>query len=124
MSSTLPQLCTLSGQTVDRKRRGVSAYVGGRLVDGTDTLTTGYFASVQPPNGDHINYINQSLEGTRTKAWISVYCELNTFREADDRNNIRADIVIFEGNEYEVQRATHRTGRHLNHDMILAVRLD
>ena len=125
MVSKIPQLNTLSGQTVDRKRYDPPTYVGGRHVAGAETLTTGIHASVQPVNtSDYMNLMTQPIEGSRNKDWIVVYCALDSFRESDDRSNIPADIVVYEGSDYEVQKVSHRRGRHLTHDKVLAVRLE
>ena len=96
MSSKLPQLCTISGQTVDRKRYSPSTYGGGRSVKGYFLIEEDIFASVQPPNRAAFEMIAQLPEGKRTKTWITVYCELDTFLAADDRQNIPPDIIIYE----------------------------
>lgn len=124
MSSNLPQLSTLSGQTVDRKRKTADTYVAGRHVAGAETLTTGILASVQPPSSKYFNMMSSPIEGKRVKEWIVVFCALDTFREADDRTSTPADIVVYEGNDYEIYEVTPRRGRHLNHDKVLAVRFE
>lgn len=117
-------LLSTKNQTVDRKRLGIDTYVGGRKVTGTEAIKTIIGASVQPPRREFQSIMTAFEEGKRTREWIVVYTDLDTFREADDRKAIPADFVIYEGNTYEVQKVTHRRGIHLNHDVVLAVRLE
>lgn len=124
MTSILPQFSALLNQTVDRKRKASGTYVGGRFVEGSEVLTAGISASVQPPNRKHFQMLSQPIEGKRVKAWIAVYCVLDTFRGADDRSDIPPDIVVYEGDDYEVQLTTPRREPQLNFDVVLAVRLE
>ena len=121
MASILPQINLLSGETVDRKRTSAGSYVDGRYVEGTETVTTGIHASVQSPDSKYINIIQQLPEGQRLLNWIQVFCKLDSFRTVDDRNNISADVLVYNGVEYDVLFVTHRRGRRLNHDVVLAV---
>ena len=122
MASILPTLISVSGQIVSRKRSTPSTYIAGKNVKGVVTVTNDLQASVQPPNSKFMHIISQLPEGKRTKTWVVVYSELDVFVAADDRNNTPADVVVYEGDDYEVQQVTHRRGRMLNFDVILAVR--
>lgn len=124
MTSLISRMTILDDQTVDRIRKGDDTYVAGRKVAGTGETTSNIKASVQPPKGQFFNMILQFEEGKRTKEWIVVYCEVGTFRAADDRSSIPADIVVSEGNNYEVQKVSNRRGLRLSHDAVLAVRLE
>lgn len=124
MSNGIPQLCTFSGQLVDRKRREGDTYVGGRLSEGSNTLTEEIPASVQPLSSKFMREISQLLEGKRSSGWIVVFCEVNTFREANDKTSTPSDILIYEEEEYEVQKVDHRTGRRLRHDRVFASLVD
>ncbi len=122
--STRMSLLSTQNDTFDRKRLGIDTYVKGRKVTGKEVLTTGIGGSVQPPRREFQNAINAFEEGKRTKEWLVVYADVDSFREADDRNAIPADLLVYQGNDYQVQKVTHRRGRHLNHDVVLAVRLE
>ncbi len=124
MSNGIPQLYTFSGQLVDRKRREGDTYVGGRLSEGSNTLTEEIPALVQPLSSKFMREISQLLEGKRSSGWIVVFCEVNTFREANDKTSTPSDILIYEGEEYEVQKVDPRTGRRLRHDKVFASLVD
>jgi len=124
MANGIPQLCTFSGQSVIRKRREGDTYVGGRLSEGTVTVTEDIPASVQPLTSAYMRAISQLMEGKRSSGWIVVFCEVNTFREANDKTGTPSDILTYEDEEYEVQKVDHRTGRRLRHDQVYASRVD
>ena len=112
-------------QVVDRKRKVAGTYsTGGRFTEGSEVITVGIKASVQPANRKHFKMLSQPIEGKRSKAMIVVYCELDTFRTLDDRDGTPADIVVFDGDDYEVQLASNRTEPQLTFDFVLAVRLE
>lgn len=122
MVSKVPQLNILSGETVERKRFDSSQRVKGRTVKGSETISDSIQASVQPVSSSrYINMIQNLPEGQRLSNWIQVYCELDSFRTIDDREGTSADILIYDCKEYEVKHVSHRRGRHLNHDFVLAV---
>jgi len=101
MASIRPRLGRVSGQTVDRKRPATgTVYVGGRPTANAATVTTGFSASVQPPNSKYMHMIEQLPEGKSTKTWVVVYAELDVFVAADDRNNVLPDILVYEGDDY------------------------
>ena len=116
----------LGTHTVDRKRFNPPTYSGGRYVEGVSTLTTGICAAVQSPRSDSLFIENliQNIEGKRVREVIIVFCPKDSFRGADDRNNTPADVIIYNGNEYEVQKIEHRKGIQLKHDKVFAVRLE
>lgn len=124
MSRGLPQLCTFSGQFVVRKRFEPDTYDKGRLSTGTFTLSESMPASVQTLSYKMTRGISQFTEGTRSSGWIIVYCEVNTFREGNDKKSLPSDVVIYEDEEYVVQKVDHRTGRRLRHDKVFAARED
>lgn len=122
MASILPQLGILSGELVDRKRFEEGSYVGGRFVEGQRYNVIQIPASVQPARGKDFQETRKGLDGSRLKDMIVVYCDSEVFRAADDKNNITADRVVYLGEDYEVLVVSHRRGRHLRHDKILAIR--
>jgi hypothetical protein len=119
--SRIAQLSILSGELVGRKRSVAGGYVGGRYVGGAETLVEDIHASVQPP-ASNSKVVKEATEGQRLEDIIVVYCNLDTFRTADDKINQSADSVVYLGSDYEVKQVTHRRGRKLQHDVVVAVR--
>ncbi len=114
----------IGNDKVDRKRFSSPTYVNGRHTLGTPTLTTDICVTVQSPMSDSlfINTLIQNMEGKRSREVIVVYCDKDTFQEYDDRDNTPADIIVYEGDEYEVQKIDHRKGIQIKHDKVFAVR--
>lgn len=99
-------------------RKGEGQWVHGRWVDGLETEFT-IEANVQPAKGYELIPMP---EADRSKDWIKVYSvdRLNSVQEGDA---IPADIVIWEGNRYQVYNCkTYRMGV-LDHTKSMCVRL-
>lgn len=91
-------------------RPGVTTYVSGERTDGASTTLT-ILASVQPLHGAELLNFE---EGQRSKASIKVYTdtELRTLNEAA---GTKADLVTWQGAQYEVQRCDPWQVGLLNH---------
>ena len=111
-------------QIVDRKRFGSSgSYVAGKYVASAPIITLGIKASVQPPRSRNSQMALDATNGAKLSDIIIIYCEVNTFQGDDDRNNTKADHVVFNGSDYEVKQISPRTGTRLRHDKVYAARL-
>jgi hypothetical protein len=119
--TTIPIQGIVSGQTVTRKRRATGSYVDGEYVKGAIT-STDVKASVQIY--DRFSNDSQNLpEGSRLKDWIEVYSLPDTFRNSDDTTNVTADLITYNGHDYEVKQVHLWKGTFLAHDRVFAVRV-
>lgn len=75
-------------------------------------------ACVQQPNPEDLL---QFPEGLRTKKWILVISE-DEIRGQDDENDMPADLVSWEGEDYEVQRVEDWLHVDIDHYEAYAVR--
>lgn len=121
--SLIPNLVALSGQVVGRKRPTKSTRLRGREVEGKAITTENIPASVQPPFGKYRQMIANTPEGKRSKEWLVVYTALDAFRAIDQTTGLKADILTYNGADYEVFDATPRSGLRLQHLVVLAVRV-
>lgn len=105
-----------------RFRYGTGSYVSGRYVDGTVSVSA-YKGSIQPMVGLKGGEQLQNLpEGMRTRKWIVCYTYPDTLRTgSEEPANIKADIIYFNGEAFEVQKVNRWTGQILTHDEVWAV---
>lgn len=122
MTTSIPILGIISGQTVKRLRKGAGSYISGRFVEGSETETT-VQASVQMPTGQSAKAISQLPEGERIQDWIIVFSLPSTFQTSDSKLSQQSDIIEYETLRYEVKAIRKWRGVVLTHDETYALRL-
>ena len=106
--------------TVSFKRHAPGAHVEGRYVEGGVTVLTAE-ASAQPLNGSEIKMLP---EGRRNDEAMKFYTETK-FQTSDEKNKINADLITYDGKEYEVHKvANWSIGTDIPHYKVIAVKLD
>lgn len=124
MSSIIPSQI-LSGQSVSRIRKSGGfndPAQGNAWVEGTPTTTPDIPASVQMPSRTGSKKRLQETYGERAEDLIVVWVQENTFQVADDRLGQESDIIVFEGQNYEIDRINKWRGQALTHDQVFAIR--
>ena len=115
----------IRNQIVTRLRfENPSEFVNGRAVTNPPVRTEHIHVSLQPPNRKGSDRIRHLSEGQRIEDWVVVYSDVDTFHTALEKENVKADRLIYRGNVYEVQFKNLWAGGQLTHDEVFALRLD
>lgn len=104
---------------VDIKRYSAGQYVKGAWQPGTSSVIT-IKANVQPV----IKSFDTILlpDGDKSKEVIKVFTTFELRQVTEGSNPIPADVILWEGKEWEVKKATTWRMGILNHTEVLAVR--
>ena len=98
-------------------------YIDGVWVPGTEgTVTNPDFTiqtSVQPASGKDLEVLE---EGLRTKEILKIY-PTTELKAVDQHNNIEADIVEYNGNDYKVINVKAYQNGIINHYKCLIMRV-
>jgi hypothetical protein len=116
---TYPSFRLTGSTSLTIKRRGKQTLVKGRPVDPTPTSVV-IEANVQPLK---FTELQQMEESDRTKEWIKIFSvsQLRTLREGDD--GWLADIVEWNGDQYEVMKCKNYAMGTLDHFCAYAARI-
>lgn len=63
-------------------------------------------------------------DGDRTRKWIELYSEPDTWTVVQEAEQIRADKVIYQGDTYEIRSLNAWQSDVINYDHALAMKLD
>jgi len=96
--------------TVTVKRSGLGSHVDGRWLDVPQAPFT-ILADVQPMGGREL--LNEA-GGQREGQWLKLYTE-TPLQTADVDTGRRADVIAYQGSEYEAQRVTTWAAIGLDH---------
>ena len=111
-------------QTVNRVRFPTGEYVDGRYVKGVEVIEPIEVKSVQPYYGNRANELINTQDSQITTDQITLFCLPGLFRTANDKENIQADLIEFQGERYEVQAINYWSGQILTHQEVIGTRLD
>ncbi len=104
------------------KRTATGTYTAGVYVAGS-VSTISVTGNIQPANPDYINQIKDiNLEGKDTTAMIQIFTESPLYT-VDDSPSQKADVITYNGADYEVRRVATWSGIGLNHYKSIAVKL-
>ena len=105
----------IGGDTYTVTRKAAGSYVDGEWVSGADS-TFEIFASVQPMSGDEMQ---RESEGLRATHGVKIYARLDVIlRTVEDAGagatpGLEADVITYEGRDYQIQRILPWTSRAL-----------
>ena len=111
-------------QTVGRVRYPAGQYVDGRYVKGAEVIEPIVVKSVQPYYGNKSDELFNTQDSQITRDQITLFCLPGLFRTANDKENIQADLIEFNGDRYEVQATNFWSGQVLTHQEVIGTRLD
>ena len=103
-------MSVLFPQTYQYKAFSTGKYVNGRIT--SDYLAESFFVgSIQPATQKELNSANI---GRENRGMIKIYTD-KVFNIAREGSNINSDIIIYDGNEYEIIKLDNNTGTLLPH---------
>jgi hypothetical protein len=117
----------LAGDTISRLRfDAAGSFIDGYWTEPADNITRldNIKASVQPVNRLGSVRLQQKYEGTRIQDWRVVYCSPDTLRELKEKEGIKEDHVLYNGEEYVVTEINHWRGQAITHDQAFIRRVD
>lgn len=101
------------------KRFTAGSWTNGVWVNGTQS-TFQITASVQPAKQEDLIYLP---EGQRTSAAVKIYTD-TMVRTGNEKTGIQADLLEFQGEDWEIQQVWNHQELTLAHYKAIAVRKD
>lgn len=80
--------------------------------------------SVQPPNRKGSQRVIQKFEGRRIEDWLVIYTKPGTLRVTLEKEGVKADRILYDGELYECMHINKWKGQVLTHDECFIVRVD
>lgn len=116
----------IPGREINRIRSAPSEYnSSGDWVQGAETIEP-VEGVIQPitAKAKLSERMISEIDNNRSRAWVVVYTDLDTFIEQDERAGIQADLFEYRGNRYEVMMVDNWDAGVLDHQKAIAARLD
>lgn len=85
--------------------------IKGKSVQNPNRVELTISASIQPVNGDEVK--DEAIGGERNKHYIRIYSDVE-LKVADERTGYKSDIIVFRGEEYEIQLSEDWTHNNLS----------